>query len=295
MIGSKYPYKYRMISRKNRIFSGKSCNFDIFNTKNMDFAIIAAGEGSRLVQEGITTPKPLIKIQGAPLIERLLQIFLRNGASSISVIVNEEMTEVQHYLEKIRMPVPFHLHVRSTPSSMHSFYELSRYLHNDCFCLTTVDTIFREEEFGGYIQAFKDSDNIDGLMAVTDFVDDEKPLYVKTDRDMRILGFEDGPPKPPQEGGCKGGDESIYVSGGIYCLRRTCIDVLERAISEGMSRMRNYQRRLVAEGLYLKAYPFAKIIDVDHAEDIGKAEAFLSGITTKGHEGGAQRDTKEYE
>ena len=42
-----------------------------------------------------------------------------------------------------------------------------------------------------------------------------------------------------------------------------------------MSRMRNYQRQLIAEGLHLKAYPFSKIIDVDHAEDIVKAEAFV--------------------
>jgi NDP-sugar pyrophosphorylase family protein len=237
----------------------------------MDFGIIAAGEGSRLVQEGITTPKPLIKIQGLPLIERLIRIFQNNGASSISVIVNEEMKEVQEFLQMIRLPVPFHLHICSTPSSMHSFYELSRYLHNDHFCLTTVDTIFREEEFGGYIQAFQASDRIDGLMAVTDFVDDEKPLYVKTDRDMKILGFEDK--APPR---CEVGNEGVYVSGGIYCLRRTGIDVLEKAISEGMSRMRNYQRRLVSEGLYLNAYPFTKIIDVDHADDIGKAEGFLT-------------------
>ena len=229
----------------------------------MDFAIIAAGEGSRLVQEGITTPKPLIKIQGSPLIERLIRIFLNNGATSISVIVNEEMKAVQDFLQTLQLSAPFHLHVRSTPSSMHSFYELSRYLHNDRFCLTTVDTIFREEEFSGYIQAFKETNTVDGLMAVTDFVDDEKPLYVKTDRDMKILGFYDQP------------ENAAYVSGGIYCLRKTGIDVLEKAISEGMSRMRNYQRRLASEGLYLKAYPFAKIIDVDHADDIGKAERFL--------------------
>ena len=41
----------------------------------MKFAIIAAGEGSRLAQEGITTPKPLIEIQGVPMIERLVKIF----------------------------------------------------------------------------------------------------------------------------------------------------------------------------------------------------------------------------
>jgi len=248
----------------------------------MDFAIIAAGEGSRLVQEGITTPKPLIRIQGVPLVERLIRIFLRNDASSISVIVNEEMKEVQDFLQTIQLPVPFHLHVRSTPSSMHSFYELIRYLENDRFCLTTVDTIFREEEFSGYIQAFQQTDAVDGLMAVTDYVDDENPLYVKTDRDWKILAFgssrfnvETGRAPSPQ--GSRFKDDLDYVSGGIYCLRRSAIDVLEKAISEGISRMRNYQSRLIAEGLYLKAYPFSQIIDVDHAEDIGKAEEFLYG------------------
>jgi len=230
----------------------------------MDYAIIAAGEGSRLVQEGITTPKPLVKIQGIPLIERLIRIFLKNNASSISVIVNEEMKEVQEYLKNIRIPVAFHLHIQSTPSSMHSFYELSHYLEKDRFCLTTVDPIFREEEFNAYIHAFNNSGNLDGLMAVTDFVDDEKPLYVNTDKNLKILDFSDHP-KP----GC------AYVSGGIYCLRRTVIHVLENAISEGISRMRNYQRKLVSEGLNLRAYPFSKIIDIDHASDISKAEAFL--------------------
>ena len=39
--------------------------------------------------------------------------------------------------------------------------------------------------------------------------------------------------------------------------------------------MRNFQRQLVKDGLRLKAYPFSKILDVDHASDIEKAETFL--------------------
>ena len=274
----------------------------------MDFAIIAAGEGSRLVQEGVTTPKPLINIQGSPLIERLIRIFLQNGASSIAVIVNEEMKEVQEFLKNLQLPVPFHLHIQSTPSSMHSFYALSQYLKNDRFCLTTVDPIFREEEFSAYIQAFQHADSqLDGLMAVTDFVDDENPLYVRTDEGMRILEYnskfkiQDSKFKVqnsrfkvqgsrfnvvgascsrPLDSRSNSYDLTILrsyglVSGGIYCLRQSAIRVLENAISDGMSRMRNFQQRLVDEGLNLKAYPFSKIIDVDHAEDINKAEEFL--------------------
>ena len=232
----------------------------------MDYAIIAAGEGSRLVQEGVKWPKPLVQLNGTALIDRLINVFLKNDASSISIIVNEEMTEVQEHLRNLELPVPFYLLVKSTPSSMHSFYELSHHLDSDHICLTTVDTIFKEEEFGGYIQAFLKESQLDGLMAVTDFIDDEKPLYVDTDNDLVIRGFLDKQGDPP----CS------YISGGIYCLRRSGLKVLNNAIGQGMSRMRNYQRQLIAEGLKLKAYPFSKIVDVDHAEDIKKAEDFLN-------------------
>ena len=47
----------------------------------MKFAIIAAGEGSRLANEGINAPKPLVEVGGEKLIDRLLRIFTDCGAS----------------------------------------------------------------------------------------------------------------------------------------------------------------------------------------------------------------------
>ena len=54
----------------------------------MTFAIIAAGEGSRLANEGVVTPKPLVRLNGEPMIDRLIRIFTANDASSVSIIVN---------------------------------------------------------------------------------------------------------------------------------------------------------------------------------------------------------------
>ena len=231
----------------------------------MNYAIIAAGEGSRLVQEGVQLPKPLVQLNGLPMIKRLIDIFLRCNAESISVIVNEQMTQVREYLEKLELPVPLHLIVKSTPSSMHSFYEVSRNFRFGKFCLTTVDTIFREPEFRRYIEAFEADDSMDGYMAVTSFIDDEKPLYIDVDSDMRITAFRDQP-----WNGVK------YISGGIYGLTAPALEVLERCMEQGVSRMRNYQRALVESGLALRAYTFDKIIDVDHAGDIGTAEQFIT-------------------
>lgn len=235
---------------------------------NMKFAIIAAGEGTRLSQEGVRLPKPLVQLNGRAMIDRLIHIFMQNGAEEVVVVINNESPLTKVHLTELEKhsDIPLRVVVKTTPSSMHSFHELSPYLKEDRFCLTTVDTVFREDEFSRFIEAFKVSDK-DGLMAVTDYVDDEKPLYIGTDADLNITGFYDMPMP-----GMK------YVSGGIYCLTPQAIGTLEHCICSGMSRMRNFQRQLVSDGLRLEAYPFSKILDVDHAADIPKAEAFLNEV-----------------
>lgn len=232
----------------------------------MNYAIIAAGEGSRLAQEGVKLPKPLVNLNGTPMIKRLIDIFMRCNATSLSIIVNEEMHQVREYLESLEIPVPFRLVVKSTPSSMHSFYEVSRHFEEGKFCLTTVDTIFHEEEFKKYIEAFEnDTTGADGYMAVTSFIDDEKPLYIDTDNDLNITAFKDA-----------AWDGVRFISGGIYGLTPPALRVLENCMENGVARMRNYQRALVDAGLKLKAFPFEKIVDVDHAGDIETAAAFAA-------------------
>lgn len=238
----------------------------------MKFAIIAAGEGSRLSAEGIDAPKPLVMVGGQCLIDRLIGVFMDCGADEIVIICNQLTTLVSQHLANIQAhglngrKVPLKLVTKTTPSSMHSFYELSGLLGNDPFCITTVDTIFRPEEFMDYIHKFKETiaNGYDGMMGITDYIDDEKPLYVDTDDTMNITAFLD------KSDICK------YISGGIYGLTHNTIDTLNGCMVRGESRMRNFQRALLSDGCRLKAYVFSKVLDIDHASDIVKAEEFLN-------------------
>ena len=234
----------------------------------MKYVIIAAGEGSRLVQEGVAVPKPLVDLDGRPLIGRLLDIFESLDAESISVIVNEQMTEVQQYVRARQNAdsTPIHLTVKSTPSSMHSFYEATRGLGEGRFIATTVDTVFDAGAFAEYARSFSRSNDCDGCMAVPGYIDDEKPLYVRTDAEGYITAFTDAP-----FAGVK------YISGGIYGLDHKALEVLKQCMDKGVSRMRNFQRALVDAGLRLRAYDLGKILDVDHAGDIEKARSFVTG------------------
>lgn len=231
----------------------------------MRYAVIAAGEGSRLAQEGMTTPKPLVKIGGECMVDRLVRIFVAAGAKEVCVVCNP--SSEAYVKSRQEAGAPLRSIVRTTPSSMHSMYELMPMLEGDePFVLTTVDTVFRESEFQDYVAAFEKmvaAGEADGLMGVTTYIDDEKPLYVATDDDLNIRAFLDADENPR------------YVSGGIYGLTPCALATLRRCVDRGESRMRNFQRALLSDGLQLKAFPFTKVIDVDHAGDIAKAEALL--------------------
>ncbi len=234
----------------------------------MKYAVIAAGEGSRLVEEGISTPKPLVDVGGEALIDRLIRLFMDNDASEIVVICNEQMHEVKDHLQSIQWSgqIPLTTVVKSTVSSMHSLWEISCRLSDSPFVLTTVDTIFKEQEFTCYLNDFRTllSDNsADGLMGVTSYIDDEKPLYVSVDESLRITDFLDACAEPE------------YISAGIYGLQPSAIATLRRCVERGERRMRNFQRALVRDGIRLKAWPFTKVLDIDHRSDIVKAERFL--------------------
>jgi len=231
----------------------------------MEYAIIAAGKGQRLRKGGFKKAKPLLPLLGVPMIERLINLLANNGAESVHIIINSTDVELRQYLKKTLFKIPVNLLVKSTSSSLHSFVALQEAFPNwESCCLVTTDTVFKPETFSRYIDEFQNGD-MDGLFAVTPFVDDESPLYVTTDADNRIVCFSD-----------KLYPQASFVSGGIYCLRKRAMRAAITSLELGNSRMRNYQRYLIDQGFTIKAYPFTKIVDVDRIQDRDLAESFLT-------------------
>ncbi len=228
----------------------------------MNFAIIAAGEGSRLFEEGIKLPKPMIVINGKPMIKGLLDVFAINQAAKVNIIVNEAFASVKEYVESLNYPFQIRFKIKSTASSMHSLFEMKDLIGNEAFCLCTVDTVFKESEFKSFIEFAEKQTDKDAVMAVTSYVDDEKPLFIKTNKD-KIIAFVDE------------NTDSQYVSGGIYYFKPIIWKVLEQSVASGNQRLRNFQRDLLKADLKIGYYEFSKILDVDHANDISTAEEFL--------------------
>jgi NDP-sugar pyrophosphorylase family protein len=229
----------------------------------MKFAIIAAGEGSRLRESGIQMPKPLVKIGGIPLIDRTMNIIEACKPESVACIINENAQELHAHLSGKKFMFPFKLKVKSTPSSLHSLFELYNFIERSPFCLLTVDSIFNEFEFRNFLNAAQRSGSIFGSIAVTDYIEDEAPLYVNLNLNYEILEFRDS------KNGCR------WVTGGIYYFNEDISSYLKESIETGKMRLRNFLRFLLKSQKTLIGFPFSKIVDVDRISDVKEAEKFL--------------------
>lgn len=238
----------------------------------MNLAIIGAGESSRIKAEGLNTPKHLIKLGDEYLIERIIRIASENGVDAISCIINENEPELKEYLQSNKFSAPVKCIVKNTQSSMHSLFELSPHLTKEPFCLATTDSVFLENEFTDFINYCISNQDADGTLAVTQFIDDEKPLCVAMDEDDTIIKFSDS-----KEG-------YNWATGGIYYFSPRIFEEMPFALAIGVTRLRNFLRLLIDNDYKLKAFPFSKIIDVDHVSDIKIAEEFLFDHSAKNQE-----------
>ena len=227
----------------------------------MKAGIIAAGKGERLKKGGIFTPKPLISIDGIPIIERTIIAAVNAGASHIACIVNAIEKEVSEYLRSHVWPVPLDLIVKTTPSSMESLFNLAPFL-DEPFLLLTVDAVYPFDTLKDFVNKAR-LINGDGVLAMTEFVDDEKPLWVKVNRENRIIkiGAESYP--------------TPYITAGFYYFTPSIFALIREARKKKLKALREFLALLIQKGYNIYGMPVSKVIDVDHPEDIEKAETFL--------------------
>ena len=62
----------------------------------MKFAIISAGEGSRLSQEGVALPKPLVQLNGVAMIDRLIRPTRKPDFDNIGKVICDALNGIAY-------------------------------------------------------------------------------------------------------------------------------------------------------------------------------------------------------
>lgn len=230
----------------------------------MRAGIISAGFGERLAP-GFSVPKPMVPICGEPMIGRLIRVAHNAGITSMCCIINERSPQTEAYLLSQKWPLDFELIKKTTDNSLESLIALAPLLSGGPFVLFTVDTVFRTLTLKRFLAGAAALRSAQGVLAVTRFSDDEKPLRVDAGRDhvVRRIGHTDGPVGA--------------VTAGFYRLEPSVFDFVEAARERRLSALRQFLCFLPEAGFRLCAVSVAKTIDVDRPEDVAAAEDYLRG------------------
>lgn len=232
----------------------------------MKAGIIAAGVGERLARKGISKPKPLVPLRGEPMIARVIHMAARLNVSSVACIVNAIDPSVSGYLQSRSWPVPLELVVKTTPNSMESLFSLAPLLDKDPFVLFTVDAVFPFETLKSFFEKACAINEADGVLALTDFIDDEKPLLARTDTSQRIIALGEK------------AEQSPSATAGFYFFRPAIFRAMDAARAANLGSLRKFLSLLIERNSPIYGLPVGKTVDVDCPEDLEVAESYLKEI-----------------
>lgn len=227
--------------------------------------ILAGGEGSRLRADGVSVPKPLVAVGDEPLVARLLRTLAELGCETLTCMVRADLPAVFAYLEGRRFGPPLDVRACRTPSSLDTLVEgLARIPDGPVFA-TMVDTLMPAEDwrtvYDGAARSLGAGQDV--VLAVTPFVDDEAPLYVRVDRAGQVTELGNERLEPP------------CVTGGVYALSPAARRAAALARAQGIGRVRGFLIWLRGQGWSIGTVSVERILDIDHESDLRLANAWL--------------------
>ena len=234
----------------------------------MHALILAGGEGSRLRADGVATPKAFVEIGGRPLVFRLAETLRSLGCVSITAAVRRRVLDEAAALARDARGAGLHVVPCDTPSSLHTLARGLESVPPGPVLCTMVDTVMRA---GDWQHLFRRGDSLlqhgaDACVAVTSYVDDEKPLWVTRRSDGMVRSFEAEPVLP------------ALVTGGVYFLSSGIRDLAPRVVSLGVKRMRGFLAWLVEHGYQVATADVERIVDLDRGRDLAQAVTWLGEI-----------------
>ena len=222
--------------------------------------ILAAGDGSRLRADGWTMSKPLVPVEGVPLVAHVVENFLAAGIESLAIIFNAREEDCAEFVRARFSGADIRILVKTTASSLESYREIARMLPPGPALVSTVDAWCPRTDFLEFARRAARAAE-DTVLAVTPFVSDEKPLWVRLDPAGLVTQI--------------GGASGDAVTAGMYVFPER---VRELPAPATLGRLREYLAWLVERGETVRGIGIEAVVDVDRASDIALAAALANRL-----------------
>jgi choline kinase len=229
-------------------------------------AILAAGRGQRLRPASGAVPKPLVELQGQPLLFRQIDLLIKLGVSPIHVIINSE-THRLIQRRGLRPPDGVELLVGDTANSMESLLRLGEHIIPGFFLLMTVDAVLHAADLHSFVtNATKITANpqlrLDGAVGVVRWRGDSNPLFAQITDDGVIAALGEG--------------QTAMVTAGVYLFSTAIFGHAAEARMRGLDAMRRFLGMLLEKEARFAALEVPLAIDVDDPTDLKAAREMLA-------------------
>lgn len=218
--------------------------------------IIAAGEGRRLRADGWLVPKPLVPVDGVPLLETVIRNFLAADIEPVTLIVSEGGRDCVEWSRTRFRDADLRFIVKTTASSLESFAEVAAANTPGPMLISTVDAWCHSVDFVRFVTAATARPSTAIVLAVTPLVADENPLWVTLGAGGRVRRLGD-----------RAGD---VVTAGLYLIPEA---LRRESPPRGLGRLRDFLAWLVERGDAVYAETIETVVDVDRACDVALAES----------------------
>lgn len=252
--------------------------------------ILAGGTGSRLVADGVATPKAFASVGGRPQIFALAERFAALGCTSVTCMLQRDAYDwfntstgngaIPTELPEVELPARVIPCI--TPSSLHTLVlGVAALPPGDVFC-SMVDSVMRSSDWQRVYDAalLALADGADAVLAITPHCADDSPLWVqctappvterlsrssrsgaRTLRITRIGGEESTPP---------------WITGGVYAFGPSARERASDVVAAGHERMRVFLAHLIDVGADVRAVEVDRMVDIDHRRDLKAANDLAS-------------------
>ena len=226
--------------------------------------IIAAGDGLRLKGSHPSLIKPLVPVAGRPLCHWVVDSLRQAGVEDFTVLFNSRGRRAQESLLAAFPSLRWTFLEADTASSWESFRLVARSLAESAedFVISTVDAIMPPSETRRFAEAARAA-GAPAALALTDFVDDEKPLWADLGADGRITALGTA------------ARTRRHATSGLYYLTSAAVRAMPPARAH--AKLRDYLGALAAAGP-VAGVVLAKTLDVDRPEDVRQAEDFVAAF-----------------
>lgn len=180
--------------------------------------VLAAGRGTRMKELTESTPKPLLKVAGSPLVDHVIHPLIEGGVRRIVIVIGYLGEQLEEYLTPPPVDVEI-IFVRQEKldGTGGALRVAAEHLEDEPFVLTFGDVLTDPENFQGMLRTFVERPS-DLLMAVWDIGDPSRGAAITIGTGDLIEKMVEKPPP--------GTSDTPWINAGIIISQPKLLEYL---------------------------------------------------------------------